>query len=71
MPHRSSIDWAIDLFKDLKKIVSICNLVDSPTSELGGRFSFTNISANSKPKSEQLEVVNQRYTQRYKQRYTH
>jgi hypothetical protein len=36
----------IDLFKGLKKIVPIGNLGES-----GSRFSITNISANSKPKS--------------------
>ncbi len=34
----SSIDWGIDLFKGLKKIVYICNLVDSPTRRVGGSF---------------------------------
>ncbi len=42
--------------KGLKKIVSIGILVDSPTRESGSRFSITNISANTKPKSEWLEL---------------
>jgi hypothetical protein len=46
----------IDLFKGLKQILSLGNLVDSPTGESGNRFSITNISANSKPNSEGLVV---------------
>jgi hypothetical protein len=46
----------IDLFKGLKKIVSIGDLVDSPTWRAGSRFSITNISANSKQKSDRLEM---------------
>ncbi len=46
----------IDLFKGLKKIVSIGILVDSPTRRVGELFSITNISANTKPKSERLEM---------------
>jgi hypothetical protein len=46
----------IDLFKGLKKIVSVGNIVDSPTWRVGESFSITNISANLKPKLEQLET---------------
>jgi hypothetical protein len=42
----------IVLFKGLKTILSISNLVDA----LARRFSFANISANSKLKSERLEM---------------
>jgi hypothetical protein len=47
----------IDLFKVLKKIVSIGNLVDSPTQRVGESFLITNISKNSKLKSERLETL--------------
>ncbi len=44
------------IFKGLKKIVSIGNLVDSPTGWVAESFSITNISENSKLKSERLET---------------
>ncbi len=46
--------------KSLKKLVSIGNLVDSPTRRSGSRFSITNISENSKLKSERLETYSVR-----------
>jgi|LakMenEpi03Aug12_release.lakeMendotaPanAssembly.Ray.scaffolds.fasta_scaffold927344_1 hypothetical protein len=56
----------INLIKGLKKIVSKGNLVDSRLDESRSPFSIMNISANLKPKSEQLEGVNQNYLQHYK-----
>jgi hypothetical protein len=44
-----------DLFKGLKKIVSIGNLVDSLTWRVRESFFIINISATLKPNLEQLE----------------
>ncbi len=56
----------IDLFKGFKKIVSIAILSTPRLGESGSHFVITNTSVNWKPKLEQLEGVNQRYMQRYK-----
>ncbi len=53
---RDVIYYKIELFKGLKIIVSLGNLVDSPTHRYGEPFSHTNISANSKPNSERIEM---------------